>query len=109
MRDDGFEFVMQLVEIFKALSDPNRLVIIKLLVTAEDKQLCVADLAKILSISQPAVSQHLKILKNVKVLEAEKVGFHVYYKVNMDVMNSLSGKVEKLLKMAHEDCPEDEV
>jgi len=103
------EFIEHIAEVFKALSDPNRLFIIKLLVSVRDKDLCVADLAKALGISQPAVSQHLKILKNVKVLEAEKVGFHVYYKVNLEVMNSLSVKVEKLLKMAHEDCPKDEV
>ncbi|HHE38215.1 MAG TPA: ArsR family transcriptional regulator [Candidatus Cloacimonetes bacterium] len=104
-----FEFIEHMAEVFKALSDPNRLIIIKLLVSTGDKDLCVADLAKALGISQPAVSQHLKILKNVKVLESQKIGFHVYYKVNLEIMNSLTEKVDKLLNMAHEECPENEV
>ncbi|MCD4819610.1 MAG: metalloregulator ArsR/SmtB family transcription factor [Candidatus Cloacimonetes bacterium] len=98
------EFVMEMAEIFKALGDANRLKIVKLLMSAEEKKLCVDDLAKILNISQPAVSQHIKILKNIKVLKPNKVGFYVYYYVDKKVMNSLSEKVGKLLFLAKTDC-----
>ena len=103
------EFVVQMAEVFKALGDPNRLKIIKLLVINRDKELCVADLAMKLGISQPAVSQHLKILKNIDVLEPHKVGFRVYYKVDVDLMKTLTGEVEKLLDLAFDDnyCPEE--
>ena len=93
-------FVIQMAEIFKALGDANRLKIIKLLVLNKDETLCVADLAKQLSISQPAVSQHLKILKNIDVVVPHKVGFHVYYKVDTTMMKTLTGNVEKLLGLA---------
>lgn len=97
------KFVIHIAEVFKALGDPNRLKIIKLLVSNKDKDLCVADLAKRLGISQPAVSQHLKILKNIDIVEPHKVGFRVYYKVDVDIMNTLTGKVEKLLGLALDD------
>ncbi|MCK4655209.1 MAG: winged helix-turn-helix transcriptional regulator [Candidatus Cloacimonetes bacterium] len=94
------EFVVQMAEIFKALGDPNRLKIIKLLVLNQDEPLCVADLAERLGISQPAVSQHLKILRNINVVIPHKVGFHVYYKVDTTLMKTLTGNVEKLLGLA---------
>jgi ArsR family transcriptional regulator len=97
------KFVIQMAEIFKALGDTNRLKIIKLLVFNKDETLCVADLAKKLGISQPAVSQHLKILKNIDIVIPHKIGFHVYYKVNTTLMKTLTGDVEKLLGLAFDD------
>ena len=97
------KFVIKMAEVFKALGDPNRLKIIKLLLLNKDEPLCVADLAKRLGISQPAISQHLKILKNIDVLEPHKVGFRVYYKVDTDLVKTLTGKVEKLLDLAFDD------
>ncbi len=102
------KFVIHMAEVFNALCDTNRLKIIKLLVLNQDKPLCVADLAKRLSISQPAVSQHLKILKNIGVVIPQKVGFYVYYKVDTILMKTLTGNVEKLLGLAFDDhCPEE--
>lgn len=68
------------VEIFKALGDQNRLKIIKLILSAGNK-LCVGMLAQKLKISQPSVSQHLKILKTAGLIEGVKSGFHIHYKV----------------------------
>jgi len=68
------------VEIFKALGDQNRLKIIKLILLKGNK-LCVGMLSQKLGITQPSVSQHLKILKTAGLIEGEKSGFHVHYKV----------------------------
>ena len=48
------------IKVMKALSDPNRVKIVKLL---QHKMMCVCELQGALGISQPTVSKHLKILE----------------------------------------------
>jgi ArsR family transcriptional regulator len=79
--------IHDMAEVFKALGDPTRLNIIKLLLS-QGGRLCVGMLARKLGISQPAVSQQLKVLKNAGLVEADRMGFHMHYKV---VAGSLKG------------------
>lgn len=58
-------------QVFKALGEPTRLKIIRLLA---EKELCVCDLEEIMQISQPRVSQHLKILKQAGLVLERKEG-----------------------------------
>ena len=58
------DFVLKMSEVFRALSDPTRLRIIRMLASNMESDLCVVDLAKKVGISQPALSQHIRILKN---------------------------------------------
>lgn len=64
------------IKVMKALSDPNRVKIIKLL---QCKNLCVCELREILGISQPTVSKHLKILEEVGLVYFIKTGLWVDY------------------------------
>ena len=64
----------EMASVFKALGDNNRLCIVYLLARDESGRLGVSDLARLLGISQPAVSQHLKILRAEKIVHAEKNG-----------------------------------
>ena len=66
----------QVADLFKALSDPTRVRIIGLLAHAE---LCVGDLARILEMTQPAVSHQLRVLRNLRIVRGRKAGRHVYY------------------------------
>jgi DNA-binding transcriptional ArsR family regulator len=68
--------------IFKILGDTNRYRIFEML--GKLKQLSVSDMAKILRISIPLASQHLKILEQAQMLEKEKQGQKVYYKLRAD-------------------------
>lgn len=69
--------------IFKALADPTRLKIVKILCHQHEPEgLCVNALAGLLEITQPAVSQHLRILKNVGLVKGERRGYHVHYAVD---------------------------
>lgn len=70
-----------LARVFKALSDETRLKIFFLL---SRRTLCVNALVCQLEVSQPAVSQHLKILKEAGLVKAEKRGYWVHYSVNRD-------------------------
>ena len=84
-------------EIFKALGDPTRFKIIKL-ISATGNNLCIGAIANNLKISQPAVSQHLKILKNTGLVEADRHGFHIHYQVKKDSLNVFGIDTTSFLK-----------
>ncbi|NQT23911.1 winged helix-turn-helix transcriptional regulator [candidate division KSB1 bacterium] len=68
-----------LVQIFKALSDPNRIRIIKML---EIKPLCVCEITAILNLATSTVSKHLSILKEAGFIFEQKEGKWVNYHLN---------------------------
>ncbi|HEX2037168.1 MAG TPA: metalloregulator ArsR/SmtB family transcription factor [Chloroflexota bacterium] len=65
-----------LAETFRALGDPSRAKILHALATVE---LCVCDLAALVGISESAVSQHLRVLRSLRLVRNRKVGRVVYY------------------------------
>lgn len=65
-----------LAETFAALADPTRIQIVSLLA---ENEICVGDLSFLLEMTQPAVSHHLRILRNLKIVSSRKVGRHVFY------------------------------
>jgi ArsR family transcriptional regulator len=60
----------------KALSDPNRVKILKML---QRKELCVCEIRAALEITQPTVSSHLKALENADLVRSRKEGLWVIY------------------------------
>ena len=91
---------MDIALIFKCLSDENRLKIIKLL---SQRKYCVRALAKQLGISEPAVSQHIRMLKNAGLLEiGDKKGYNIHYAVNKDVLLLLSIEIKLLADSVRE-------
>ena len=70
----------------KALSDPQRVRIMKLL--QSEKTLCVHDFQDGLAISQPAVSRHLRILTEAGFLSRKREGIWVYYFIDRDTSNA---------------------
>jgi len=85
--------IKQITVISKALADENRVKILDLL---SGNKLCVIALADILKISQPAVSQHLKILKNSGLLSSKKEGYHIHYSVNREVFEDYGKLIKQL-------------
>ncbi|NPV27556.1 MAG: winged helix-turn-helix transcriptional regulator [Firmicutes bacterium] len=61
--------INELEKFFKALGEPTRLRIIKLLA---ERELCVCELVEVLQISQPRISQHLRVLKNAGLVSERK-------------------------------------
>ena len=64
------------IKTMKALSDPNRLKIVKLL---QRKSLCVCEIQAVLRVSQPTVSSHLKVLEEAGLVAYQKNGLWVNY------------------------------
>jgi ArsR family transcriptional regulator len=77
--------VKDTAEIFKALGDETRLKIIKI-IAATGNQICVGMIAHKLGVSQPAVSQHLKTLKNVGLITAKREGTLFHYMIVDDFL-----------------------
>lgn len=70
-----------LAELFKTMADPTRVRIIDALSKAE---LCVCDLAELLSLSQSATSHQLRVLRNNKLVKYRREGKMVYYSLDDD-------------------------
>lgn len=66
----------EFVKVTKALSDPNRVKIIKML---QHKVMCVCEMKEALQISQPSVSKHLRILEEAGLVDFKKDGLWVNY------------------------------
>ncbi|MCL4378148.1 MAG: metalloregulator ArsR/SmtB family transcription factor [Actinobacteria bacterium] len=66
-------------KIIKALADENRIRILCLLKSRQI--LCVCEIQEIIRLSQPTISSHLKILENAGLIENEKVGLWVNYRI----------------------------
>jgi ArsR family transcriptional regulator len=73
-----------LAKVFVALGDEHRQRI--LLTFEKDERLTVGQIAEVATLSRPAVSHHLKILRDAGVLEAERAGREVYLRVNREVL-----------------------
>jgi ArsR family transcriptional regulator len=75
--------------IFKALSDPNRVLILNRLLACDDA-VCVCELNENLELSQPTVSFHLKKLVNAGLLHREQRGTWAYFSVVPEAIEQLS-------------------
>ena len=88
--------VEELAEIFKALSDPTRLRVVKLL-NEHKGTLCVNALAHHLGVSQSAISQHLRVLRQVRLVEGARKGYHVHYALDLDRLEQYKGEIREVL------------
>jgi DNA-binding transcriptional ArsR family regulator len=68
--------IMAMSEAFNVLSDPTR---IRILLTLENGELCVCDIAALIGIPQPSVSHHLKALRQSGIIKFRKSGRMTLY------------------------------
>jgi len=88
--------IEELTEIFKALSDPTRLRLVKLL-SANEGALCVNALAGKLEVSQSAVSQHLRVLRQAGLVRGERRGYFVHYSLDSDRLEQYKARLRETL------------
>ena len=79
----------QIAPLLKALADPARLRLLSLVASHADGEACICDLNPALDLSQPTISHHLKVLHEVGLLDREKRGVWVYYRVRPEALSAL--------------------
>jgi ArsR family transcriptional regulator, arsenate/arsenite/antimonite-responsive transcriptional repressor len=70
-----------LAQIFRALGDPVRLRLVSLIGAHQGGEVCVCDLTSAFSLTQPTISHHLKVLREAGIIDSERRGTWVYYRL----------------------------
>jgi ArsR family transcriptional regulator, lead/cadmium/zinc/bismuth-responsive transcriptional repressor len=69
----------ELSALFAALADPTRAKIVHILLHQE---LCTCDIAAVVGVTDSAVSQHLRILRSLRLVKSRRAGKFVYYSLD---------------------------
>jgi len=77
LEDDGT--YNALAEVFGALGDATRAKIVHALLHQE---LCTCDLAAVVGVSESGVSQHLRLLRSLRLVKSRRAGKFVYYSLD---------------------------
>lgn len=80
--------------LFYALAEPTRREIVELL--AANGQLTASNIYDNFSVSHPAISQHLKVLREANVVQMEKRAQKHYYRINTEAMTELEGWAKQM-------------
>ncbi len=105
--------IKDLLDIIAPLADANRYTIITELLK---RDYCVGGLARKLSITEAAVSQHLKILREAGLITGEKRGYFRHYRVNQELLKTAADQLTQMSSVERdssavcpparkEDCP----
>lgn len=98
MSQRTLQILSECIPIFTMLQDENRQQILMLLF--DRKEMSVTELTGQLELSRPAVSHHLKLLLDSKLVEVTKNGKERIYRLNMD---AAIGQLKSLLVSLEED------
>ncbi|HEX3785304.1 MAG TPA: metalloregulator ArsR/SmtB family transcription factor [Pseudonocardiaceae bacterium] len=81
---------LDLAHVFKALGDPVRLRLLSLIASHAGGEACVCDLTDAFDLTGPTISHHLKVLREAGIIDGERRGTWVYYRVQPTVLQKLS-------------------
>jgi ArsR family transcriptional regulator, arsenate/arsenite/antimonite-responsive transcriptional repressor len=70
-----------LATVFKALGDPVRIRLVSLIGAHQGGEVCVCDLTTAFDLTQPTISHHLKVLRSAGIIDSERRGTWVYYRL----------------------------
>ena len=83
--------LLENVRLLKALAHPTRLQIVRLI---HERHPCVKTMEEMLGVSQPNISQHLSLLRNLDIIEPKRTGHQVCYRIKnplvLKVLNVLT-------------------
>ena len=89
------------IESMKALCEPSRCRIVSLL---SQRAYCVSALATLLGLSTPAVSQHLRVLRDAGIVYCEKYGYHTHYKLDKEKLAQIAENILELTREKPDNC-----
>lgn len=98
----GAEVAGAVATTLKALAEPLRLRMLSFVATSPAGEACVCDLAALTDVSQPTVSHHLKVLRDVGVLTSERRGTWVWYRIAPGYKAAVSTLLESFAPAALE-------
>ncbi len=93
-----------LLQIFKAFGDPTRLKLLRLLMFNDEDKLKVIDLADKLEISQPAITQHINILKDLNLIKSSKEQNRIFYYVDKTRYKAYQKALNSILEISSMKC-----
>lgn len=70
-----------LASIFRVFGEPARLQILSLIAAQPNQEVCACELVETLGLAQPTVSHHLKVLYETGLLDKERRGTWIYYRI----------------------------
>lgn len=86
----------QCAKIFRVIGEDTRFRILKTLLSGER---CVNDLVRLLKVSQPHVSHHLRILRQCGLVEGTREGQRICYRVSPGILERLPIPGEEALEL----------
>ena len=90
--------------LLKALGDPTRLKLLRLLMFNNDDKLKVIDLADKLGISQPAITQHITFLKELNLIKSSKEQNRIFYYVDKTRYKAYQKALDSILEISSMKC-----
>jgi ArsR family transcriptional regulator len=90
----------ELAELFRALGDPGRLRLLSFLASQPGGEACVCNLTEPLGLTQPTVSHHLKVLSDAGLLERERRGTWMYYRLRLERLGEMCGALAPPKRLA---------
>lgn len=89
----------------RAISDVNRMKMVKILGSSPHHTLKVTDIASILGISQPAATKHLRVLYDVGLVRRKRVGTSVFYSLDDEALGDYRQELDYAFSHAYTPCP----
>lgn len=78
------EAATALATLFRVLGEPARLQVLSLIAAQPTGEACVCELTEPLGLSQPTVSHHLKVMYEAGLLQKERRGTWIYYRLRAE-------------------------
>ncbi len=88
-------------KVWKALGDPRRIQLLQLM---SERSCCVRALARMSRLTESAVSQHLKVLREAGLVCGVKIGYHTHYRVEPDAIGEVIDALEALRSVRGTTC-----
>ncbi|MBD1844157.1 helix-turn-helix transcriptional regulator [Cyanobacteria bacterium FACHB-63] len=81
--------VIVLAKMFRILGEPARLQMLSLIAAQANQEVCACELVDPLGLSQPTISHHLKVMYEAGLLEKERRGTWIYYRIVPEQLEAL--------------------
>ena len=83
-----------LARAFKALGDPVRLRLLSLIAARAGGEVCVCELTNAFTLTGPTISHHLKVLREAGLVDSERRGTWVYYRLHPQALTQLAALLD---------------